>query len=295
MTSTTAPTADLALRDSTEIQGDIVAGFKKDHVTLMFLQFGDVMAARAWLEQLTPQIATTQKVAAFNRAFSQARRSSAGDDPQHYKATWLGIGFTHAGLQFFTGLPEVFSTVPAGTTIEAFVEGPYERALALGDTDDNDPRHWLFGNNHDRTVHAVLTIASDTRADLDTAVKVQREAVSRAGALVVFEQDGGALPGSRRGKEHFGFKDGVSEPGVRGFDAEDPERKGYVLGATPEPGSSAPASSSSARTRVPTTPRKPTPGSTCRPGWTTDRSRSSAASNRTSPGGGHRSARRSGS
>lgn len=230
MTSTTAPTADLALRDSTEIQGDIVAGFKKDHVTLMFLQFGNVMAARAWLEQLTPQIATTQKVAAFNQAFSQARRSSAGDDPKHYKATWLGIGFTHAGLQFFTGLPEVFSAVPAGTTIEAFVQGPYERALALGDTDDNDPKHWLFGNNHDRTVHAVLTVASDTRTDLDNAIKAQREAVSRAGALAVFEQDGGALPGSRRGKEHFGFKDGVSEPGVRGFDAEDPERKGYVLG-----------------------------------------------------------------
>jgi Dyp-type peroxidase family len=222
--------SDLTLRESTEIQGDILAGFKKDHVSMMFLQFGDVTTARSWLERLTPQIATTQKVAEFNREFSDARKASAGDDPRNYKATWLGLGFTHEGLQFFTDRPQVFPKVPAGTTLEAFVQGPYERALALGDTDDSDPKHWLFGNNHDRTIHAVLTIASDTATDLGTALRAQREAASRAGALVVFEQDAATLAGTRRGKEHFGFKDGVSEPGVRGFDPEDPARKGYVQG-----------------------------------------------------------------
>lgn len=223
-------TSDLSLRDSTEIQGDILAGFKKDHVTMMFLQFGDAMASRSWLEQLAPQIATTQKVAQFNKEFSEARKTSAGDDPRHYKATWLGLSFTHAGLLFFTGLPEVFPRIPVGTTLEAFVQGPYERALALGDTDDSDPRHWLFGNNHNRSIHAVLTLASDTETDLNTALKTQREAASAAGALIVFEQSAATLTGTRRGKEHFGFKDGVSEPGVRGFDAEDPDRKGYVQG-----------------------------------------------------------------
>ena len=222
------PTADLTLRDSNEIQGDILAGFKKDNVTMIFLQFGDVAGARSWLEKLAPQIATTRKVATFNKEFSDARKASAGDDPKRHKATWLGLGFTHEGLKFFTGQPQVFPKVPVGTTIEAFVQGPYERALALGDTDDSAPKHWLFGSN--RTIHAVLTIASDTTTDLGTALKAQREAASRAGALIVFEQDGATLPGNRRGKEHFGFKDGVSEPGVRGFDPEDPDREGYVQG-----------------------------------------------------------------
>lgn len=230
MPTAAAADDDLTLRHSTEIQGDILAGFKKDHVTLLLIQFGDVMASRAWLEHLTPQIATTQKVAAFNARFSSARRASAGEDPGTYKATWLGVSFTYEGLRFLSSEQPVFPKVPVGTTIEAFVQGPYERALALGDTDDSDPKHWLFGNDHDRTVHAVLTIAADERGDLDTALRRQREAIAAARALVVFEQEGATLPGARKGKEHFGFKDGVSEPGVRGFDPEDPQRPGYVKG-----------------------------------------------------------------
>lgn len=224
----TTATEELRLRGSTEIQGDVLAGFKKDHVTLLLIQFGDVMAARAWLEHLTPQIATTKKVAEFNERFSRARRASAGDDPTSYKATWLGVGFTYEGLEFLSAEQPVFPEVPPGTTIEAFVQGPYERALALGDTDDSAPRHWLFGNDHQRTVHAVLTVASDTRDDLDAMLRAQREAIARAGALVVFEQPGATLPGPRKGKEHFGFKDGVSEPAVRGFDAPDPKDGHYA-------------------------------------------------------------------
>ncbi|CAL9598625.1 Dyp-type peroxidase [Streptomyces sp. enrichment culture] len=222
--------AQLPLRDSTEIQGDILAGFKKDNVSLLLLQFGDVTAARSWLEDLVPQIATTRQVADFNRRFSEARRNSMGDDPQHLKATWLGLALTHPGFQFFTGKEKVFDSVPGGSTVEAFVQGAADRALALGDTDDSDPKNWLFGYDHARTVHAVLTIASDTEEDLRNELSRQREAASRAGAVVVFQQDGATLPGDAAGKEHFGFKDGVSEPGVRGFEEEDPQRPGYVLG-----------------------------------------------------------------
>ncbi|MEU6621589.1 Dyp-type peroxidase [Streptomyces litmocidini] len=222
--------AQLTLRDSTEIQGDILAGFKKDNVSLLLLQFGDVTAARSWLEALVPQIATTRQVAEFNARFSEARRNSMGDDPQHLKATWLGLALTHPGLQFFTNKEKIFDSVPGGSTVEAFVQGASDRALALGDTDDSDPKGWLFGYDHSRIVHAVLTIACDTEDDLRNELARQREAASRAGAVVVFQQDGTTLPGDSAGKEHFGFKDGVSEPGVRGFEEEDPARPGYVLG-----------------------------------------------------------------
>ncbi|MBT2477525.1 hypothetical protein [Streptomyces sp. ISL-94] len=56
-----AAAVPLPLRESTEIQGEILAGFKKDHVTLLFLQFGDAAAARGWLGETTPQLATTQQ------------------------------------------------------------------------------------------------------------------------------------------------------------------------------------------------------------------------------------------
>ncbi|GAB2724283.1 Dyp-type peroxidase [Kitasatospora kifunensis] len=227
---------DLKLRQDTEIQGDIIAGFKKDYVRLLLLQFNNAPAARAWLEKITPQIATTAQVADFNERFSKARQASGGDDPSTLKATWLGLSFTYPGLQFITGQPDLLTAEQkAGDTLEAFIQGPADpgRAIALGDTDDNDPKFWTFGCATKPTVHAVLTIASDTQDGLDSAVAEQRVAASRASAVVVFEQEGAALPGSKKGKEHFGFKDGVSEPGVLGFDERDPARSGNFEKAHP--------------------------------------------------------------
>ncbi|MFF4543724.1 Dyp-type peroxidase [Streptomyces sp. NPDC001406] len=210
--------AQLPLRDSTEIQGDILAGFKKDYMTLLFLQFGDVAAARNWLAELVPRIATTEQVANFNAKFHDAREASAGDDPKNLKATWLGLSLTHAGLQRLTGKTEVFADVPLGGTVEAFVQGSATRAGALGDKGCNAPANWAFGADHRPPIHAVLTIAADLETDRNTELNRQLEAASRAAVLIVHQQNGATLPGKRRGKEHFGFKDGVSEPAVIGFD-----------------------------------------------------------------------------
>ncbi|MFE1879818.1 Dyp-type peroxidase [Streptomyces diastatochromogenes] len=210
-------TTPLPLRDSTEIQGDILAGFKKDYMTLLFLQFGDMTAARNWLAELIPTIATTQQVAAFNQKFHDARENSAGDDPKNLKATWVGVSLTYPGILFLTGKEKVFGDKPTGT-IRAFVQGSAARAEALGDTGCNEPERWIFGSAQKPPIHAVLTIAADLKDDHDSELRRQTEAASRAGILIVHPQSGATLPGSRRGKEHFGFKDGVSEPDVRGFD-----------------------------------------------------------------------------
>ncbi|MFE2916347.1 Dyp-type peroxidase [Kitasatospora indigofera] len=242
---------DLRLRESDEIQGDILAGFKKDHVTLLFLKFEDAPKARAWLKALTPRIATTRQVATFNAAFSAARRASGGDDPGSLKAVWTGISFTYAGLAELSGR-EPYEDAPVGGTLEAFKDGSAKRAGALGDTGDNSPDNWLFGNGRTQPVHAVLTVAADTAQDLQAAVSEQRDAAAQARIVIVFQQNAATLLGTRRGKEHFGFKDGVSEPGVRGFDrpsATDPDEvEGhpgtrivpageFVVGEEPAPGS----------------------------------------------------------
>ncbi|GAA2262842.1 MULTISPECIES: Dyp-type peroxidase [Kitasatospora] len=222
---------DLSLRQDTEIQGDIIAGFKKDYVRLLLLQFGNAMAARSWLERITPKIATTQQVAAFNQEFSKARKSSGGDDPATLKATWLGLSFTYQGLRFLTGQADLLhAEAKTGDTLEAFIQGPADpgRVEALGDTDDSAPGFWVFGDTNHPAVHAVLTVASDTQNGLKAALDEQRLAAGQAGAMIVFEQEGVALPGAKRGKEHFGFKDGVSEPAVAGFDEEDPNRRGFA-------------------------------------------------------------------
>ncbi|MCZ7414609.1 Dyp-type peroxidase [Streptomyces sp. WMMC897] len=212
----------LPLRQSREIQGDVLAGFKKDHVQLLFLKFDDPVRARTWLRRLKPRIATTRQVASFNAAFSTARRYTAGDDPKKLNATWRSIGFTYAGLQELTG-GEPFPNTTEGTTQHAFKQGPAARAGMLGDTGDNSPENWLFGDSVGQTVHAVLTVAADRPEDLRTALGMERQEAAAHKVVITFEQDGRTLEGERRGKEHFGFKDGVSEPAVIGFDEPDPD------------------------------------------------------------------------
>ncbi len=223
------PATDLPLRESDEIQGDVLAGFKKDQMVLLFLRFEDGVRARTWLKKLAPRIATTRQVATFNKAFSEARQRSGGD-PTGMKATWLGVGFSYKGLATLTGKAP-YPDAPANTALGAFQQGPVDRADQLGDREASHPSRWVFGNNKtEDTIHAVLTVAADTPADLQAAVIEQREAAAQFRISVVFQQNCGTLPGSRRGKEHFGFKDGVSEPGVRGFDEPDPLQPQWVKG-----------------------------------------------------------------
>ncbi|MEV4556247.1 Dyp-type peroxidase [Kitasatospora sp. NPDC049285] len=220
---------DLPLRDNEDIQGDILAGFKKDHTVLLLLTFEDPLKARGWLRRLTPRIATTKQVAVFNKAYSDARKRSGGE-PTGLKATWLGVSFTYHGLEKLTG-KEPYPPIPKedDNTLRAFQQGPVDRYKILKDEGDSHPSKWIFGNNRtEESVHAVLTIAADTVADLQAEVTAQREAAAQAKVAIVFQQNGATLPGTRRGKEHFGFKDGVSEPGVVGFDEPDPLRPEWV-------------------------------------------------------------------
>ncbi|MEU6232457.1 Dyp-type peroxidase [Kitasatospora sp. NPDC047058] len=221
---------DLRLRESEEIQGDILAGFKKDNVSVLLLKFEDATRARDWVRRLVPQISTTREVTAFNEAFSEARKSSGGDDPKTLKATWLGVSFTYEGLRMLSATDPFPVPPPVGSGLEAFKEGSAKRAGALGDTGDNSPENWLFGNGRNQPIHALLKISADTEQDLQAAIEAQRIAAAENRVLIIYQQNAQTLTGSRRGKEHFGFKDGISEPGVRFFDRPDPARPEEVEG-----------------------------------------------------------------
>lgn len=218
----------LPLRRSDEIQGDVLAGFRKDHETVVLLRFPDDPApVRKWLGRLVPRLATTRQVAAFNREFSTARRTLAGTDPAALKATWVNLSLTYSGLKFLLGEEPFPDQSPAG--VEAFVKGAADRAAINGDAGDSAPERWLFGRS-DQPVHAVLTVASDSTDLLEVRASELRVAAARAGLTVVFEQAGATLPGDAAGHEHFGFKDGISQPGVAGFDPPDPQDPQHVEG-----------------------------------------------------------------
>ena len=68
---------DERLKGSTEIQGNILAGFNKPHQLFLFLNFShNRKGARAWLRRLTgdKRIATTKDVTAHNQKYRELRK-----------------------------------------------------------------------------------------------------------------------------------------------------------------------------------------------------------------------------
>jgi Dyp-type peroxidase family len=222
---TAAQPSDLPLRTSQEIQGNILAGFSKDHQIFIFLRFGSDRAAnRAYLDALWPRIATTEQVATFNAQFSAARQMRGGDDPLNLKAVWVNVGLSAHGL--LAVAPGLNSDLDR---FSAYKQGPGARAAALNDSGPSSPTRWVFGASSQPMVDVLLTIAADEPGDLELEADRQRQLAAGHGLSILFEQRGETLPDERAGHEHFGFKDGVSQPGVVGFHPENPDRPGERL------------------------------------------------------------------
>lgn len=201
------------------IQGNILSGFNKDHRMMMFLQIRDRSAFRQWLKSLLPFVATSAEVIAFNRLFKSlsSRRGREGA----VKSTWLNVAFTAEGLRLL-GVPvDQF-------TDKSFVAGLAARAESLGDPVNTgtpgDPANWVVGGSNNPPVHLVLIVEADDRDDLLSEVRRIEASLPKcatAGAAVVYMDEGANLPPPLSGHEHFGFQDGVSQPGVRGWLSEE--------------------------------------------------------------------------
>ncbi len=212
------------------IQGNILGGFNKDFQTMLFLHFTDPVKGRAWLAHMARNVSSSDDVLAFNNLFKllRARHGREG----MVQATWTNIAFTHSGLTALgaTGL----SSFP-----QAFKDGMAARAALLSDVGASAPAHWVGGANtalgsHD--IHAVLIVASDIEDEVDPTRDPLAPNATVAGYIqnfgfngavkLLYTQQGrtrldirdaqGHTP--QAGHEHFGFKDGVSQPGVRGVD-----------------------------------------------------------------------------
>jgi Dyp-type peroxidase family len=217
-----------ALAQDTNIQGNVLAPFNKDFELFMFLQLPGQAQGQGFLKAILPIVSTNDEVAAFNTAFSAARRA-AHEDPDDLSATWVSISLTAHGL----GVVE-----PATTTVlqQSGWDATVARLLA-GATSAPDvapsgpeaPAAWLFGSPN-QAIDIVVVLASDSADDLLGIAQEVRILAAANGVLSVFEQAGRALPGARHGREHFGFKDGISQPGVIGFDQPDPANAAQVAG-----------------------------------------------------------------
>jgi Dyp-type peroxidase family len=189
--------------DLDNIQGNIAPGFNKDHQAFLLVRFRGGAEGAKWLGELQPQVASAREVDGFRTAFKSAKErrppeSSPGRDGGSLRAisaTWTNIAISFAGLRMLPGagnlnrFPQSFrSTRVPGA----------DQATSFGE------------------VHALLVVAADHPLNLDAELERQRQQMSVCGVDELKAFRGQTLPGDQRGREHFGFKDGISQPLIAG-------------------------------------------------------------------------------
>ena len=191
--------AELPLRSSCEIQGNILEKFPEENQAFILFGFSDPVPAKRWLKSLLPEISTTALL-------TRDVRKSAGQ-------SYCALGLTYHGFAILSA-----ELVAELEPFKAFCEGPALRAPKLRDSGPSDPNQWIFGGPSRAQVHAVITLASKRSDSLELAIAKHRAIGDREGLQILHIEIGGALPGAMAGHEHFGFRDGISQPSVRGFD-----------------------------------------------------------------------------
>ncbi len=224
--------------DAGQIQGNIIPGFSKPHMELLALDLGPVSRAKELLAALASQVTTLAEAmrtrelirAAESQRLDLKRRAARGEIANTSHAlrsatpdiddVWLNLAFSRAALSKLLPEPRTAESLESMESMESFDEafqlGMATRSASLSDpTDpasDGYPKNWVIGGRGEPDVFVIC--AADDRVRLDAFVTELIARVRDHGFRLVYQEAGNKLDAV--GSEHFGFQDGISQPGVRG-------------------------------------------------------------------------------
>lgn len=187
----------LALGD---IQGLAVRGYRMPCARFRYYRFADPAQGRAWLGGLAEPVTTAEE-------WPQETVSS------------LNVALSYSGLEAL-GIDEgTLASFPRDFTEGMAFRGP-ER---LGDVGPDTPEGWepVF---RDRAVHSVVMVWARNEMALEDRLG-ETDALQPPGVELLAEQHTGALPD---GREHFGYRDGISQPAIAGDGQPRPGQAGPV-------------------------------------------------------------------
>ncbi len=194
--------------DLAEIQGLVANGYgDRPAATYALFEITDPIKASTWLGRVLDRI-----------QFADFLISEREEPPFLKEEPW-NLAFTYAGLDRIGLTSEALSGFS-----NSFREGmahPH-RARQLGDDKDSAPTQWLWGGPNQPQVHGVLCAfagvgdgSDETDKLLDERLRAQITAANGLNLVIL-------LPAQRSQKrhlrkEHFGFRDGVSNPQIEGL------------------------------------------------------------------------------
>jgi Dyp-type peroxidase family len=200
MVQQTTPRLDL-----NEIQGDVLIGMQKRAELFIFFKITEPARFKTRTkESIINQVTSTRTTQERNRrSYGSAGQRSALSEP------WLGLnlGFTTAGLTQLLG--------PARLQLELAFERGADHPDTIAKLNDPPPSKWRPQWRSER-IDGVFLIAGPDPSFVNHQGDVLRERYGTA-IRIAYSEVGQVRPGAQRGHEHFGFLDGVSQPGVRGL------------------------------------------------------------------------------
>jgi Dyp-type peroxidase family len=185
-----------------EIQGDILPGLPKKHEHLIFFQIKDRVAFKKFLQTLD---ITSMKECIAKRDAIKVKKDAR--DATIISTPGLNIAFTFHGLVTL-GVPGL--DVP--DQLDAFRKGMAARQTTLLDP----PASTWATLKPDPNLHGVFILTGASHAEIVDVISLRLVPAGQNGWQKLTEEVGQVRPDPVEGHEHFGYADGVSQPGVRG-------------------------------------------------------------------------------
>ena len=210
------PWFEKMFKEEEDRQALITRGYKSlKAATYLLLQVneGEKEVAKAYFNSLIPVITNSKK---------NDKQLNEDGDPMEA----IHIAFTSSGLRRLGMREEVLNTFS-----REFIEGMThtykkdskeikERSILLGDVGSNDPDWWQWQNDEKKEhkearVDVGLFFYAATNSKLEELI-VKHYTKDTAGLKEVYEANTLQISG-KHNKEHFGFRDGISQPIIKGF------------------------------------------------------------------------------
>ncbi|MBN3757677.1 hypothetical protein G3N95_32470 [Paraburkholderia sp. Tr-20389] len=183
-----------------EIQADILVGLKKRHEHLMFFKIVNVVTFKKFLASL--HLTSMQDTLAQQALIDDNKTANPG---KVIPTPGLNIAFTRSGLA-------MLGVALDDAKHAAFSAGMHNRQTEL--TDPPSSTWAVLRPSHD--MHGVFVVTGASHAEVVDVISLRLAPPDENGWKLLHTEVGQVRPDPVAGHEHFGYADGVSQPGVRG-------------------------------------------------------------------------------
>ncbi|KAJ5726993.1 hypothetical protein N7493_006020 [Penicillium malachiteum] len=239
------------------IQGDVWPGLPKRFQSFLFFRIQNRAEFKSRLRSFTDNITTAEDACRMSEIIKAAKKKA---DLERKSARLqalpgVNISFTSTGLEAlgaFVSVPDQefvkrdrkLSPIFRKQQIRGglFEKGMYSDLVGEGwDNPQELRKEYQPTPEGGRHIDGVIMVTSSLKSDLDANVsKVKQHFLAEAGTApdadtytisknpsieLTLVREGKVRGGTNKGKEHFGFKDGISQPILEGWDERVPQGK----------------------------------------------------------------------